>query len=144
MSDTIEVLDIINQPDGSAIMNMDVELEQTRDMVKTGLTYIVESMRTNDNMESIASNEFDSQTRTIEIPNDTFNALFHFGVIGAIRRGMADDSTKEDTEEDPEDDWGIAPEDRDYGVTLEEQLAWPDDTEEVSHEQNQEEDENRG
>ena len=42
MSDTIEVLDMVDQPDGSAIMTMDVEPELVRAFAHTGLKYLIE------------------------------------------------------------------------------------------------------
>jgi len=91
MSDTIEVLDIVDQPDGSAIMTMDVEPEQVNAFVKTGLNYMIKQMRLQDDVQCVEPNTFENSTRTIELTDDELNALFHFGVISAIQRGMEED-----------------------------------------------------
>ena len=89
MSDTIEVIDIVDQPDGSAIMNMEVEPEQVRAFAHTGLGYIIEQLGLMEG--TISPNTYEKSTRTIELTNEELNTLFHFGVISAIQRGMEED-----------------------------------------------------
>ena len=91
MSDTIEVLDIEDLPDGSAMMTMDIEPEQIRSFVHTGLRYLIEQMELHDDMPELPPNTFDKGTRTMELTDEEFNVLFHFGVISAIQRGMEED-----------------------------------------------------
>jgi hypothetical protein len=89
MSDTIEVLDMVDQPDGSAIMTMDVEPELVRAFAHTGLKYLIEQVEVQD--DTISPNTFEESTRAIELTNEELNTLFHFGVISALKRGMEGD-----------------------------------------------------
>jgi len=89
MSDTIEVIDIVDQPDGSAIMNMEVDPEQVRAFAHTGLKYLIEQVELQD--DTISPNTFKKSTRIIELTNDELNALFQFGVISALKKGMEED-----------------------------------------------------
>ena len=84
MSDTIEVIDIVDQPDGSAMMTMDIEPEQIRSFVHTGLRHLIAQMEVDD----VSPNTFEKSTRTLELSDDELNVLFHFGVISALKRGM--------------------------------------------------------
>jgi len=93
MSDTIEVIDIVDQPDGSAIMNMEVEPEQVRAFAHTGLSYIIEQLGLMEG--TISPNTYEKSTRMIELTNDELNTLFHFGVISALKRGMEEDSCQQ-------------------------------------------------
>ena len=92
MSETMEVIDIVDQPDGSALMSMDVEPEQVSAFAHTGLSYIIEQMGLQEG--TISPNTFES--RTIELTNEELNVLFHFGVISALKRGI-DEQVKEET-----------------------------------------------
>ena len=94
MSKIMEVIDIVDQPDGSAIMNMDVEPEQASAFAHAGLRYLIEQMGIHDDMYELAPNTFELETRTMELTNEEFNALFQFGVISALKRGI-DESNKE-------------------------------------------------
>jgi len=91
---TIEVLDMIDMPDGSALMNMDVEPEQVRAFAHTGLSYIIEQLGLQEG--TVSPNTFDD--RTIELTNEELNVLFHFGVISALKRGI-DEQNKEEEED---------------------------------------------
>jgi len=90
MSETIEVIDIVDQPDGSAILSMDVEPEQVSAFAHTGLTYLIEQIGAGD----IPPNTFEKSARTIELTEWQLNVLFNFGVISALKRGI-DESNKE-------------------------------------------------
>jgi len=96
VSDTIEVLDIIDQPDGSAIMNMDVDPEQVSAFAHTGLRYLIEQLGLQDGI--VSPNTFEESARTLELTNEELNTLFHFGVISALRRGMNEQN--QEAEED--------------------------------------------
>ena len=94
MSETMEVIDIVDQPDGSALMSMDVEPEQVNAFAHTGLSYIIEQLGLQEG--TISPNTFEESTRTIELTNEELNVLFHFGVISALKRGI-DEQVKEET-----------------------------------------------
>jgi len=98
MSDTIEVIDIIDQPDGSAIMTMDVEPGQVNAFVKTGLNYMIKQMRLQDDVQCVEPNTFENSTRTIELTDDELNTLFQFGVISALKRGIQSEQNQEEEE----------------------------------------------
>ena len=89
---TIEVLDMIDMPDGSALMNMDVEPEQVKAFAHTGLSYIIEQLGLREG--TVSPNTFDD--RTIELTNEELNVLFHFGVISALKRGIDEQNQEEE------------------------------------------------
>jgi len=95
MGDIIEVLDIEDMPDGSAMMTMDIEPEHIRSFVHTGLRHIISQMEVDD----VSPNTFEESTRTLELTDEELNVLFHFGVITALKRGMEHEQIKE-AEED--------------------------------------------
>ena len=97
MSKDIEVLDIVDQPDGSAIMNMEVEPELVRAFAHTGLKYLIEQVELQD--DTISPNTFEESTRAIELTNEELNTLFHFGVISALKRGMRGEQNQEEKED---------------------------------------------
>jgi len=94
MSNTIEVLEIEDMPDGSAMMTMDIEPEQIRSFVHTGLKYIISQTEVDD----ISPNTFEESTRTIELTDEELNVLFHFGVISALKRGIAGEQNQKEGE----------------------------------------------
>ena len=89
MSDTIEVLDIEDQPDGSAILTMDVEPGQVSAFAHAGIRYLIEQVRLQDEMSEILPNTFEESAFTIKLTNEELNALFQFGIISAFKRGIA-------------------------------------------------------
>lgn len=80
----MKVLDLIDMADGSAMMTMDIEPEQIRSFVHTGLRHLIAQREVDD----ISPNTFEESTRTLELSDDELNVLFHFGVISALKRGM--------------------------------------------------------
>ena len=100
MSEGIEVIELIDQPDGSAIMNMDMEPEQIHAFAHMGLRYIIEQMRVYDKVSELSPNTFTEEVRTVELSNDVLNALFHFGAIDALKRGIANEQNSEEEQED--------------------------------------------
>jgi len=97
MTKDIEVLDIVDQSDGSAIMNMEVEPKQVKAFAHTGLSYIIEQLGLREG--TISPNTFEESTRAIELTNEELNTLFHFGVISALKRGMGNESDKEEEQD---------------------------------------------
>ena len=95
MSEAIEILD---QSDGSAIMTMDVGPRQVKSFIKSGLDYVIEQMRVNDGLVHLSVNEFSKSPIEIYLSPEEANALFHFGVIGALRSGL-DEQNKEETKD---------------------------------------------
>ena len=86
----IGVIDIVDNPDGSAILSMDVEPAQVSSFAHTGLRYLIEQVRLQHDMSEILPNTFEESALTIELTNEEFNALFQFGIITAFKRGMDD------------------------------------------------------
>ena len=100
MSKDIEVLDIVDQPDGSAIMNMDVEPEQIQAFAHTGLRYLIEQMLVHDDVSELSPNTFTEAIRnSMVLTDEELNALFHFGVISALKRGMRGEQNQEEKED---------------------------------------------
>ena len=99
MSKDIEVIDIVDQPDGSAIMNMDVEPEQIQAFAHTGLRYLIEQMLVHDDVSELSPNTFTEATRnSMVLTDEELNALFHFGVISALKRGIGHEQNQEEKE----------------------------------------------
>ena len=99
MSKDIEVIDIVDQPDGSAIMNMDVEPEQIQAFAHTGLRYLIEQMLVHDDVSELSPNTFAEATRnSMVLTDEELNALFHFGVISALKRGIEHEQNQEEKE----------------------------------------------
>jgi len=94
MSKDIEVLDIVDQPDGSAIMTMEVSPKQVTAFAHTGLRYLIEQ----GDIPDIVPNTFGG-IHTIELTDEELNALFQYGVISALKRGMGNESDKEEEED---------------------------------------------
>ena len=90
----IGVIDMVDQPDGSAILSMDVEPEQVSAFVHSGLMYLIEQMRVYDKVSEVSPNTFKRSAREIYLSDREANVLFHFGVISALKRGI-DESNKE-------------------------------------------------
>ena len=93
MSEAIEILD---QTDGSAIMTMDVEPKQVKSFITSGLDYVIEQMRINDELEHMSVNEFGESPIEISLSPQEANALFHFGVIGALRSELDEQNSEEE------------------------------------------------
>ena len=95
MSKDIEVIDIVDQEDGSAILSMDVEPKQVSSFAHTGLGYLIEQSQLHDGMSDLVPNTFEEATRfSMVLTDEELNALFQFGVISALKRGM-DEQNKE-------------------------------------------------
>jgi len=99
MDKDIEVIDMVDQPDGSTIMTMDVEPGQVNAFVKTGLNYLIKQMQLQDDVQCVEPNTFENSTRTIELTDDELNALFQFGVISALKRGIESEQNQEEEED---------------------------------------------
>jgi len=81
-------VEITDQLDGSALMTMDVEPKQMKSFINAGLDYVIEQMRINDGLGHLSVNDFGKTKMEIDLSPEEANALFHFGVISALRRGM--------------------------------------------------------
>jgi len=92
----ITVLEIVDQADGSGIMNMDIEEKEITSFVQSGLDYVLTQMQVHDEIVQFEANTFAKRTRTVELTDEELNILFHFGVIGAIRRGMREQNKEEE------------------------------------------------
>jgi len=53
-------------------------------------------MQVHDEIVQFEANTFAKRTRTVELTDEELNILFHFGVIGAIRRGMREQNKEEE------------------------------------------------
>jgi len=89
--DSIKNIEVIDQPDGSAKVMMDITPDTQQALIKQGLEYIIEEMRLSDNIKVLEPNNFDGETKTWELSDDEANALFHFGFISALKLGMKED-----------------------------------------------------
>ena len=92
----IEVLHMLDQPDGSAIMTIDVEPEQVSTFAHTGLRYLLEELQLQEDMIDIPPNTFEKSARTMELTGWQLNILFNFGVISALKRGMESEQNNEE------------------------------------------------
>ena len=84
MSKDIGEINMVDQPDGSAILTMDVEPEQVSAFVQIGLRRLIEQMK----VEEVPLNTFKRSAREIYLSDDQANILFQFGVISALKKGM--------------------------------------------------------
>lgn len=94
-----EVIDVVDLPDGSAELNMDMEPEQICAFAHTGLKYLIEQMRVHDKVSELSPNTFSEEVRTMELSDEALNALFHFGVIDALKRGIANEQNNKEEED---------------------------------------------
>jgi len=97
MSD-INVLEILDQPDGSALMNMDLEPEATKSLVQTGLRYMLNQMMEANDLDGLPPNTFSDSVRGLYLSDAETNILLHLGVVSAIRTGMGDEQNQEEDE----------------------------------------------
>jgi hypothetical protein len=81
-------VEVIDMPDGSARITMDIEEEAQALIMKQGLRYIIAEMKRNDNVVVVEPNEFAGVAKTWELSDDERNVLFHFGFIHAVKKGM--------------------------------------------------------
>ena len=89
--DSITNVEITDNPDGSANVNMDITPETQQVLMKQGLQYLIEEMKMADKVVALEPNEFLGETKTWELSDDDANALFHFGFIHAIKLGMGEE-----------------------------------------------------
>ena len=89
--DSITNVEITDNPDGSANVNMDITPETQQVLMKQGLQYLIEEMKMADKVTILEPNEFLGETKTWELSDDDANALFHFGFIHAIKLGMGEE-----------------------------------------------------
>lgn len=89
MDDSISNIEIEDMPDGSGKLTMDMSPEVTLSLMKQGLKYMISEMRMHDKIEVLEPNTFGKETRTWVLSDDDFNVMFHFGVISALKAGMA-------------------------------------------------------
>ena len=88
MEDDISNMEIVDLPDGSGILTMDMSDEMQVRLMKQGLQYMIDEMRLHDKVEVLEPNEFSAAARTWELSDDDFNVLLHFGVIAALKSAM--------------------------------------------------------
>ena len=88
MEDDISNMEIVDLPDGSGILTMDMSDEMQVRLMKQGLQYMIDEMRLHDKVEVLEPNEFSAASRTWELSDDDFNVLLHFGVIAALKSAM--------------------------------------------------------
>ena len=87
---SIENIEVIELEDGSARVFMDMDPEAQKMLMKQGLEYLIKEMRMHDKVVVMEPNEFTKDTKTWELSDDNYNALFHFGFIDALKRGLGD------------------------------------------------------
>jgi len=88
---SIENVEVKDNPDGSASVTMDITPEAQQALMKQGLQYLIEEMKMADKVIALEANEFSGNTKTWELSDDDANALFHFGFIKALKMGMGED-----------------------------------------------------
>jgi len=90
INDTSEVTinEFIEHEDGSATIKMEIASELQQAIFKGGLEYLIREMKMQDKVKVLAPNEFSGEAKKWEITDEEYNALFHFGFIDAIKRGM--------------------------------------------------------
>ena len=81
-------IEITDMPDGSAKVVMDISSMAQSQLIKQGLTYLIEEMKMNDKVTVIEPNDFNGETKKWELKDEEANALFHFGFISALKAGM--------------------------------------------------------
>jgi len=89
--DNIFNIEVIDNPDGSANVTMDLDNDIQTSLMKQGLEYLIEEMGKTDDVKVLSPNEFEGEASTWELSDDDRNWLFHFGFINALRKGMKDE-----------------------------------------------------
>ena len=85
MEDDISNMEIVDLPDGSGRLSMDMSDEMQVSLMQQGLQYVITEMRRHDKVEVLEPNEFSDTVTSWELTNDDFNTLLHFGVIAALK-----------------------------------------------------------
>ena len=86
--EAISNVEIVDMPDGSGRLTMDVTDEMQQKLMQQGLKYMIKEMRMHDKIEVLEPNNFGDVAKTWELSNDDFNVMFHFGVIAALKSGI--------------------------------------------------------
>ena len=89
--EAISNVEIVDMPDGSGKLTMDMSDEMQLRLMKQGLQYMIDEMRLHDKIEILEPNTFSEAARTWELSDDDFNVMFHFGVIAALKMAMEKD-----------------------------------------------------
>lgn len=84
----INDIEVIDMPDGSTKVSMDLEPEMQKMLIKQGLEYIIKEMKMHEKIKVMDCNEFSEDVKTLDLSDDEYNALFHFGFISAIKNAM--------------------------------------------------------
>jgi len=84
----VTIDEFIEHEDGSATIKMEIAPELQQAIFKGGLEYLIREMKMQDKVKVLAPNEFSGEAKKWEITDEEYNALFHFGFIDAIKRGM--------------------------------------------------------
>ena len=84
----INDIEVIDMPDGSTKVSMDIEPEMQKMFMKHGLKYIIKEMKMHEKIKDMDVNEFSEDVKTWDLSDDEYNALFHFGFISAIKNAM--------------------------------------------------------
>ena len=84
----INDIEVIDMPDGSTKVSMDLEPEMQKMLMKQGLEYIIKEMKMHEKIKVMDCNEFSEDVKTLDLSDDEYNALFHFGFISAIKNAM--------------------------------------------------------
>lgn len=90
--DMISNVEVKELEDGSAQVFMDIEERAQTMLMKQGLEYLIKEMRMHDKVTVMEPNEFTEGAKTWDLSDDEYNALFHFGFIDALRKGMEKDN----------------------------------------------------
>jgi|LWDU01.1.fsa_nt_gi hypothetical protein len=88
IENSIENVEVIDMPDGSAKITMDIEEDAQAAIMKQGMQYLIDEMKMHDKVVVMEPNEFTGEAKTWELSDDERNALFHFGFIHAVKLGM--------------------------------------------------------
>jgi hypothetical protein len=91
MEDEITNIEVVDNPDGSANVTMDISDEIQVMLMKSGLQYLIDEMGATDKVKVLSPNEFVGEASTWELSDEDRNWLFHFGFINAIKLGMVED-----------------------------------------------------
>jgi len=88
MEEKISNIEVVDNPDGSANVTMDLDEDVQVMLMKQGLQYL---MSMTDKVLVTSPNEFTGEAATWELSDSDRNWLFHFGFINAIKLGMKED-----------------------------------------------------
>ena len=91
MEDEITNIEVVDNPDGSANVTMDISDDVQVMLMKSGLQYLIDEMGATDKVKVLSPNEFVGEASTWELSDEDRNWLFHFGFINAIKLGMVED-----------------------------------------------------